>query len=235
MRHEPSILGNIWWGNEADGELPEQPVRSSDLLHQNRDDVLVVRGPCGDWARGIVLPAMALLASFGLGWAGGLNWPELASALGLGTVAQKGTSLPRTADARPGGRIEGIRKTISTSDPQTPSPAVVGSIPRPLPASAHQPARAFSASQANTNPAAGAMAMATRPALAPAPETRPTTISGWRVVDVRNGTAVLEGPDGIRTAATRGDTIPGFGRVETIVRWGDRWIVGTAHGLIATP
>jgi hypothetical protein len=234
MRHEPSTLGSIWSGNVADGELPEQPARSSDLLHQNRDDVLVVRGPYGDWARSIVLPAMALLASFGLGWAGGLNWPEFASTLGLSTDAQKDMSLPRTADARPGGRIEGTRKTTSTSDSQTAAPAVVGSIPRPLPASAHQAARAFSASQANTSPSAGAMAMATRPSLAPAPETRPTTISGWRVVDVRNGTAVLEGPDGIRTA-TRGDTIPGFGRVETIVRWGDRWIVGTAHGLIATP
>jgi hypothetical protein len=70
--------------------------------------------------------------------------------------------------------------------------------------------------------------------LVAAPETRPTTISGWTVVDVRDGTAVLEGPEGIRMAA-RGDTIPGIGRVESIVRWGGRWIVATASGLIATP
>jgi hypothetical protein len=234
MRHEPSTLESIWSGNMADGELPEQPALLSDVLQQNRDDVLVVRGPYGDWARSSVLPAMALLVSFGLGWAGGLNWPEFAGTRGLGTVAQKETSSLRTADARPGGRIEAARKPTSTSDPQTAAPAVVGSIPRPVPASAHQPARAFSASQPNASPSSGAMAMATRPLLAPAPETRPTTISGWRVVDVRDGTAVLEGPNGIRKA-TRGDTIPGFGRVETIVRWGDRWIVGTAHGLIATP
>ena len=65
------------------------------------------------------------------------------------------------------------------------------------------------------------------------PETKPTTIEGWTVLDVRGGTAVLEGPDGVRTAA-RGDTVPGIGRIDSIVRWGNRWIVATANGLIAT-
>jgi hypothetical protein len=87
------------------------------------------------------------------------------------------------------------------------------------------------ASQANASPAGVAMAM--KPPLAPAPETRPTTIPGWTVVDVQDGTAVIEGPDGIRMAA-RGDTIPGIGRIDSIVRWGNRWIVATANGLIAT-
>jgi hypothetical protein len=66
------------------------------------------------------------------------------------------------------------------------------------------------------------------------PETRPTTIEGWTVLEVRGGTAVLEGPDGVRMA-TRGDTVPGIGRIDSIVRWGNRWIVATASGLIATP
>jgi hypothetical protein len=35
--------------------------------------------------------------------------------------------------------------------------------------------------------------------------------------------------------AARGDTIPGVGRVESIVRWGSRWVIATAGGLIATP
>jgi len=34
--------------------------------------------------------------------------------------------------------------------------------------------------------------------------------------------------------ARRGDTIPGVGRVDTIVRWGNRWIVATSSGLIST-
>jgi hypothetical protein len=69
--------------------------------------------------------------------------------------------------------------------------------------------------------------------LLPVPETRPSTIPGWSVVEVRDGTAVLDGPDGVRMAA-RGDVIPGIGRVDSIVRWGDLWIVATANGLIAT-
>jgi hypothetical protein len=66
------------------------------------------------------------------------------------------------------------------------------------------------------------------------PETRPTTIEGWTLREVANGTAVLEGPDGVR-AVTRGDMIPGVGRVESIFRWGSRPIVATSGGLISTP
>ena len=47
-------------------------------------------------------------------------------------------------------------------------------------------------------------------------------------------TAILGGPDGVRMA-TRGDTVPGIGRIDSIVRWGNRWIVATAGGLISTP
>jgi hypothetical protein len=65
------------------------------------------------------------------------------------------------------------------------------------------------------------------------PETRPTTIEGWTVRDVVDGKAVLEGPNGIRKVA-RGDTVPGVGTVDSIVRWGNRWIVATSSGLITT-
>jgi len=64
------------------------------------------------------------------------------------------------------------------------------------------------------------------------PETRPTTIEGWTVREVRGAAAILEGPDGVWTV-TRGDTVPGVGRIDSIVRWGNRWIVATAGGLIA--
>jgi len=30
-----------------------------------------------------------------------------------------------------------------------------------------------------------------------------------------------------------GDTVPGVGQIESIVRWGNRWIVRHGHGLIA--
>ena len=68
----------------------------------------------------------------------------------------------------------------------------------------------------------------------PVPETRPTTIEGWMLREVTNGTAILEGPNGTWTVR-RGDTVPGVGRVESIVLWGKRWIVATSKGLISTP
>jgi len=223
---EPSTF-EIWSGNVVRDRRPQQPARLWNFLKSDRDEVLVVREPFGDRARAAVLVAAALVASFGLGWAGGLNWPQFASELGLVEVAQKETPSPRISEARSSGRIEGARKTASASD----SPAIVGSIPKPsalLPGGARP--SAGPASQA-AGPSAAAIAM--RQPLVAAPETRPATIPGWTVVDVRDGTAVLEGPDGIRMAA-RGDTIPGLGRVESIVRWGSRWVIATASGLIAT-
>jgi len=68
----------------------------------------------------------------------------------------------------------------------------------------------------------------------PVPETRVTTIEGWMLREVTNGAAVLEGPNGIWTAR-HGDIVPGVGRVDSIVRWGKRWIVATSGGLISTP
>jgi hypothetical protein len=216
---EPSTVESILSGNVAGGLGPSN-LRN--FLESDRDDVLVVQESSRDRARNASLVIVALVASFGLGWTGGLSWPEFAGMLGLETVAQKETPVPRIAEARPG-KIEGARKTASASD----SPAIVGSIPKP---SVPLSAAARPAAQANASPSA---AIAMRQPLVAAPETKPATIPGWTVVDVRDGTAVLEGPDGIRMAA-RGDTIPGLGRVESIVRWGNRWVIATASGLIAT-
>ena len=79
--------------------------------------------------------------------------------------------------------------------------------------------------------AVGRGKLSTRPSAVP--ETRPTTIEGWTVRDVIGGTAVLEGPNGIRKV-TRGDIVPSVGKIESIVRWGNRWIVATDKGLIST-
>jgi hypothetical protein len=66
------------------------------------------------------------------------------------------------------------------------------------------------------------------------PETKPTTIKGWTLREVSDGTAVLKGPNGI-WKATPGQKVPGIGTVNSIVRWGDRFIVATSKGLISTP
>jgi hypothetical protein len=68
----------------------------------------------------------------------------------------------------------------------------------------------------------------------PVPETRPTTIDGWTVLAVNGDRVVLEGPNGIRNA-TLGDTVPELGKIDSVTRWGNRWIVATGRGLISTP
>ena len=76
--------------------------------------------------------------------------------------------------------------------------------------------------------------MRTRTKLAPMQETRPKTIEGWTIREVVNGVAVLEGPNGV-WRSRRGDTVPGLGKVDSIVFWGHRWIVATSRGLVSTP
>jgi hypothetical protein len=203
----PSTVESILSGNVTGGLGPSN-LRN--FLKTNRDGALVVRESFYQRARNGLLVTVAVAASFGLGWSGALSWPQLADTLGLETVAQNDAPAPRVAEGRPG-KSEGARKAAASD-----SPSIVGSIAKP---------------SALPRPSA-ALAMR-QPLLAAPPETRPTTIPGWTVVDVRDGTAVLEGPEGIKMAA-RGDAIPGLGRIESIVRWGNRWIVATANGLIAT-
>jgi uncharacterized membrane-anchored protein YhcB (DUF1043 family) len=61
----------------------------------------------------------------------------------------------------------------------------------------------------------------------------PTVIKRWRVREVLNGTALLEGPDGL-IGVSRGQMVPGVGRVESILRAGNRWVVATSKGVITS-
>jgi hypothetical protein len=87
---------------------------------------------------------------------------------------------------------------------------------------------------AKASPAASGLPAKPSSRPTPFPETRPTTIEGWMVLDVVGGKATLQGPTGVWTVA-RGDRVPGVGSVVSIVRWGNRWIVATSGGLISTP
>jgi len=57
------------------------------------------------------------------------------------------------------------------------------------------------------------------------------TIEGWRLRDVSNGGALIEGRDGLYEVYA-GDPIPGVGRVDAIRRQDGRWVVVTSKGLI---
>ncbi len=223
-------------GNEGSSEVPAQPVTQEpwDFSSPNGDEILALLKP-DDRKRTHWLVAGALVAGFGLGWAVGFGWYGFANISALNPVTQTETPSHRLAETKLGGKIEGARKTTSTSGSRTPSGSTqisaVGASVSAKPLAAASDGAQLSLEQADMTPTGS---IAPRGAMMPAPETGPTTIVGWTVLDVRGGTAVLGGPDGVRMAK-RGDTVPGVGRIDSIVRWGNRWIVATASGLIATP
>ena len=230
---QPSSLGDIGSvGDVAGGRLPPPPesMDPSDYLDPIREEALQLLKPDLRQAR---IPcfavAGALALGFGLGWAGSSSWYGVPTVVASNPTAQKETSSRRTEPKT--SKIESGRKQATLGTPIANPPKAqalpTGALSRPDPES----------SRTATSAPATDLITASIPArdpLSPAPETRPTTIEGWIVRDVRGGAAVLEGPHGIRTAMV-GDTVPGVGRIDSIVRWGNRWIVATDNGLIATP
>lgn len=224
--------------DHGSGEVATWPVTLDqlDFSASNRNEVLARLAPNGHSKRTILLLMVALGGGTGLGWAGAWYGPATISA--LNPIAQIETASRRMPDTKSGGKAESARKIARTPAASGQLSTVSGSFaPKPL-------AKASSGTQSAeaSNPASSAVEadMSVTGSVEPArrflsvPETRPTTIEGWAVLDVRGGTAVLEGPDGIRMAA-QGDVVRGIGRIDSIVRWGDRWIVATARGLISTP
>ncbi len=221
MQARQSVVGVV--GNHV-ATRPES-THPWDFVSPNQDEVLALLKPSGGRKRTIVLVGSALVVGLGLGWACGANVAIFNS------ITQTETPSRRVPEIKSSGKSDGVRRTASTSGLQTP-PAAGAVSPAGVKAEATSPGGPrFSLDPASTQ--ANALPIAREP-MVPVAETRPTTIEGWTVLDVRGGTVVLEGPDGIRTAA-RGDTVPGIGRIDSIVRWGNRWIVATANGLIATP
>lgn len=207
------------------GEDPTQPaiICPLDLSSRSRDDVLISPNGDGRGRHNARLIAAALVAAFGLGWAGGANWYRFSNIdAAFSPATQKVTYLRRIPDAE-------TKSAAKTDSLVRKAPATTGSLGNPVVAAS---SRTASVVQPNTSPSGASVPP--REMMVAVPETRPTTIEGWTVREVRGATAILEGPDGVWTV-TRGDTLPGVGRVDSIVRWGNRWIVATANGLIATP
>jgi len=83
-------------------------------------------------------------------------------------------------------------------------------------------------------PPAAAQAVASQ-ATGPKVETgRVPTVDGWRLRDVANGGALIEGRGGIYEVYA-GDPVPGLGRIDAIRRQDGRWVVVTSKGLIVAP
>jgi hypothetical protein len=184
-------------------------AREREIRIDKRDRVVL--GPArGVTRHGVKIITGALLAlALCLGWLAGLYSDSFFIA-----------SLSSSADP-PDAFAEWERLTLQRSLANTDATATVRA----------QPLWTQQATSAPQPPTVERTKVSTKPA--PVPETRPTTIKGWTLLEVKGSTAVLEGPNGV-WRATRGDTVPGVGKIDSIVRWGNRWIVATSRGLIST-
>jgi hypothetical protein len=224
---DPRRMGIRWIGIRSIGRL-------SEILNRLRVWATVRSSSIGG----------ALVVAFGLGWACASISHSNPSA-DLSPLDQKADVSPRRLESEK----QAVRPHHSIANAAAATnPAPVGSNKPKLSASAASAGLSFSGSaQMHPEPVSQSMqergpplrppstSSDSNPLLqpSPVPETKPTTIAGWTVRDVYGETAVLVGPDHVWTAKT-GDTVPGVGRIDTIVRWGNRWIVATTAGLIST-
>ncbi|MCO5130078.1 MAG: hypothetical protein M9932_05880 [Xanthobacteraceae bacterium] len=127
---------------------------------------------------------------------------------------EKAQAEPAAKLAKLGETVEKLR--VAAATPAAPAPAaaresaketardITGSIP--VPAAAPQRA---AASEINRLP----------------------IVPGWRIRDVGNGGALIEGRGGLYEVYA-GDPLPGVGRVDAIRKQDGRWVVVTSRGLI---
>jgi hypothetical protein len=113
---------------------------------------------------------------------------------------------------------EAVDKLRTASAAPAPAPAPVAAAP--------------AAPKETTGSIQTANAAAAVPVPAPKPEiARLPTVEGWVLRDVGNGSALIEGRQGIYEVYA-GDPIPGLGRIDAIRKQDGRWVVVTSKGLI---
>jgi hypothetical protein len=188
--------------------------------------------------RAAIVVALLLVTVLCLVWIGGSPWVRIPAPVLTQKVASLPDPAPAPANPAPsstkGDRLPvsieelAARESSAELSPKAPEPNRLQA-PEPNRLHAPTPSKELLAPRLQAQPQ-----RAEPPApRAPVPETRPATIPGWTVREVLGDSAVLDGPQGVRRVA-RGESVPGLGRVETIVRWGNRWIVTTERGLIST-
>ena len=116
-------------------------------------------------------------------------------------------------------RLDRLHHQIATISTET-----TGSIPKPAPAAA--PLLPFHTTAAVSPP---------REIRAKEPQARrvetPRPLENWVLRGVHDGTALVEGAQGLREVAP-GSVLPGAGRVKSIERHGANWVVITTAGVI---
>ncbi|OKO69901.1 hypothetical protein [Bradyrhizobium sp. AS23.2] len=124
---------------------------------------------------------------------------------------EKAQAEPMAKLAKLSETVDKLRATPPAAPAQAAAKEVTGSI---------APAQVATAAPAAPAPAAPKVELARLP-----------TIEGWRLRDVANGGALIEGRGGLYEVYA-GDPVPGVGRVDAIRRQDGRWVVVTSKGLI---
>jgi hypothetical protein len=131
------------------------------------------------------------------------------------------------AQAEPAAKLAKLSETVEKL--RTASVAAPAAAPAATAAAAPTPA-APKESTGSIQPANAAAAPVPLPA--PKPEVaRLPTVEGWVLRDAGNGSALIEGRQGIFEVYA-GDPIPGLGRIDAIRKQDGRWVVVTSRGLI---
>jgi hypothetical protein len=230
--------------------VPQPASARSDVAVADRDEFAAPAPSTIIRAFRPAVVAAGLVVALALGWAGGWgSYHAFAPASDSAPLERTSVADCALASGQDGGcgAAKSDREAAQAAPPSQKAtvPAANGAgrgpeLARAAPQQAAPPPTrdTSAAQQAAASPATTGTVSRERTRMSPrpvaVPETRPTTIEGWTVREVVGGTVVLEGPDGVWRAA-RGETVPGVGRVDSIVRWGNRWIVATSRGLISTP
>jgi hypothetical protein len=132
------------------------------------------------------------------------------------------------AQAEPAAKLAKLSESVEklrTAAVAAPAAAPVAAAAVPVAAPVAPKETTASIQTANAGPAPV-------PLPAPKPEVaRLPTVEGWVLRDVANGSALIEGRQGIFEVYA-GDPIPGLGRVDAIRKQDGRWVVVTSRGLI---
>ena len=144
-------------------------------------------------------------------------------------IAALKASLDRTAKAEVGQlnktseRLDKLEK--AQAEPMAKLAKLSESVDK-LRASQQTAAREATGSTPSTTPTQTAAAASSKPEVARLP-----TVEGWRLRDVGNGSALIEGRSGLYEVFA-GAPVPGLGRIDAIRRQDGRWVVVTSKGLI---
>lgn len=211
----------------------DHAIRADDEIRPPRREefAMAEAAVAAQWIQLAVLGG-ALAVGLCLGWIGGSMSARFFALTPSTTAVQQAEVSGCTREGGCGAGKADREPTASPAKIAGPRARIVNR-ERELARSTQQANAAGNRDVATTNSISAQERTRMAPRIAAMPETRPTTIEGWSIREVAGGTAVLQGPTGVFRVA-QGDTVPGVGRVDSIVRWGSRWIVATTRGLIST-